>query len=604
MFYLLKNKKFVIGFLLVICVISTSVFGLVKFLDSSAKAQNLNSNNYTTTNGVIFKNNQPIQLRGINWFGFETDKHSVGGLATPGTTYKQIISSAKRLGFNAVRLPFCPISIGISAGGISAPVQPINVSTTINPDLADPVTGRVLNSAQIFDIILNELNNQGMYILLDHHTIVCDISGAERPSKWYSSAFNYTESDWINTLKYVTERYSNLEYLMGIDLMNEPHTSSEGAVYWGSRNPTDDWKLAAEKAGEAVLSVNPNILIFIEGVAFGSVNPDINPPCILDGPSSYAEVLMPVRCFPIDIAKIPKNKQVFSPHFYGPGYFNFLNQPNALFTSPAFPNTVTGVLDRNFGYLTNQNYTVVPGEFGGAYDKSTPKDKIFQDKVVDYLITKKICNFFYFTLNAELGSFGFLKSDYQSPQTGKYQNLKRLMNDCQTQTDIDPVDTECSLFLPCTLPESKARFNLPTLSVQYQTQTLQLLVDPGIYSSAPRSGSKYVCRIQLRSATNSDGNDIELGWEANVSRLSGGVNPTKISTDGSNNPKIYQVDYNNSSSGCSISLEADQQAAPKLVFEVKVVELNNLDHALGNIYQLDESYHFLFGATGSVGISV
>ena len=47
-----------------------------------------------------------------------------------------------------------------------------------------------------------------------------------------------------------------------MDLHNEPHDPA----CWGCGDTTIDWRLAAERAGNAVLGVNPNLLIFVEGI--------------------------------------------------------------------------------------------------------------------------------------------------------------------------------------------------------------------------------------------------------------------------------------------------------------------------------------------------
>ena len=62
---------------------------------------------YSVQNGRILDgNNNPIQLRGSNWFGFETHDHVVHGLWA--REWKGMITQMKQVGLNAVRLPFCP----------------------------------------------------------------------------------------------------------------------------------------------------------------------------------------------------------------------------------------------------------------------------------------------------------------------------------------------------------------------------------------------------------------------------------------------------------------------------------------------------------------
>ena len=50
--------------------------------------------------------------------------------------------------------------------------------------------------------------------------------------------------------------------VIGADLHNEPHAPA----CWGCGDKALDWRLAAERAGNAILAVNPNWLIFVEGV--------------------------------------------------------------------------------------------------------------------------------------------------------------------------------------------------------------------------------------------------------------------------------------------------------------------------------------------------
>src|SRR5258708_25895035 len=50
--------------------------------------------------------------------------------------------------------------------------------------------------------------------------------------------------------------------VMGAALHNEP----DGEPPWGSGVQASDWRLAAEPAGNAILSVNPSWLIVVEGL--------------------------------------------------------------------------------------------------------------------------------------------------------------------------------------------------------------------------------------------------------------------------------------------------------------------------------------------------
>ena len=57
-------------------------------------------------------------------------------------------------------------------------------------------------------------------------------------------------------------RYKNQTNVIGADLKNEPH----GRASWGTNDEATDWRLAAQRAGNAILAINPNWLIVVEGV--------------------------------------------------------------------------------------------------------------------------------------------------------------------------------------------------------------------------------------------------------------------------------------------------------------------------------------------------
>ncbi|MDQ3798605.1 MAG: cellulase family glycosylhydrolase, partial [Acidobacteriota bacterium] len=182
---------------------------------------------YRVQSGRIYdgSSNQEIQLRGVNWFGFqEVNDYVVHGLWA--RNWRSQIKQIKNTGFNAVRLPFCP-----------AVLQNVPVANAgaINFTRNRELKGK--KSLELFDLVVNELNNEQIYVLLDHHTPDCD----NLTELWYTD--NYTEQQWLDDLAFVAARYKHLPYVIGIDLKNEPH----GTATWGTGLQTD-WKLAAERA--------------------------------------------------------------------------------------------------------------------------------------------------------------------------------------------------------------------------------------------------------------------------------------------------------------------------------------------------------------------
>lgn len=350
---------------------------------------------YRVQSGRIYdSSNQEIQLRGVNWFGFqETRDYIVHGLWK--RNWRSQIKQMKNIGVNAVRLPFCPAVLQN---------EPVTKDGIINYNLNREL--RYKKSLELFDLVVNELNNEHMYVLLDHHTPDCKTL----TELWYLDT--YTEQQWLDDLAFVAQRYKNLPYVIGVDLKNEPH----GAATWGTGLPTD-WKLAAETAASRVLSVAPEMLIFVEGIEDN--NQESVPPCSTGG-HWWGGNFEPMDCYPLNI---PADRLVLSPHVYGPDVSN-----HTYFNDPSFPNNMPYWWDLHFGHFAPQ-YPIVFGEFGGKYGHGGvgEKDILWQNKVVDYMIEKNMRSSFYWSWNPNSGDTGgILQDDWETLWDDKVALLHRL----------------------------------------------------------------------------------------------------------------------------------------------------------------------------------
>jgi endoglucanase len=111
--------------------------------------------------------------------------------------------------------------------------------------------------------------------------------------------------------------------VVGMDLRNEPHLSGSGATTgscWTGDTATNgcstslttqNWSIAAEAAGNAILAVNPKLLIFVEG------NDCYSGVCGWQGGN-----LIGVATNPVTLSVT--NQLVYSAHDYGP---NLYQQP-------------------------------------------------------------------------------------------------------------------------------------------------------------------------------------------------------------------------------------------------------------------------------------
>ncbi len=357
---------------------------------------------YRVQNGRIYDaNNQEIQLRGVNWFGFQQDDYTVHGLWA--RNWRSEIFQMKNIGVNAVRLPFCP-------GALQATNSPKagSVNYTMNPELEGK------NALQMMDMVVNELNNENMYVLLDHHVPECtEITGL-----WYTD--NYSEAQWLNDLEFVANRYKTLPYVLGIDIKNEPH----GAATWGTGGATD-WKRAAKAASDRILTVAPDMLIFVEGIEDNNNALPDTAPCSTAG-HWWGGNFEPMNCYPLDV---PANRLVLSPHVYGPDVY-----VQSYFNDPSFPANMPAIWDLHYGSFAGQ-HAIVFGEFGGRHGHdgmgriANPKDPILQNALVDYMIEKNLQSSFYWSWNPNsTDTGGLLQDDWTNVWQDKVDLLQRLWN--------------------------------------------------------------------------------------------------------------------------------------------------------------------------------
>ncbi len=346
---------------------------------------------------IVDSNGASVKIAGVNWFGMETANFTPHGLWTRG--YKDMMDQMKQLGFNTIRLPY-------SNQALDAASTPNSIDYNKNPDLQG------LKALGIMDKIVDYAGQIGLRIILDHHRSTAGNSAQEN-GLWYTP--EYSESRWISDWVMLANRYKGNPTVIGADLHNEPH----GQATWGSGNAATDWRLAAEKAGNAVLAANPNWLIIVEGVenaASGST---------WWGGNLSSAGSAPVR---LNVA----NRLVYSPHEYPASVYN-----QRWFSDPSYPNNLHAIWDQNWGYLFRQNIApVLIGEFGSKLE--TASDRQWADKLVQYLAGdldgngtndlsagQQGVSWTYWSWNPNsTDTGGILSSDWTTPITAKVNLLK------------------------------------------------------------------------------------------------------------------------------------------------------------------------------------
>ncbi len=365
---------------------------------------------YFVQAGKIYDaNGQEIQVRGVSHFGFNGTSLQPQFLWAMG--WKEQIAQIKNLGFNAIRVPFVPDTL--------YDTTPVDTLSYIDPKLNPELIGKT--SLQVLDLWMAEADRQGMYILLDFHSV----SKQRQYPTWFLSNpadFNlvynkqaYTADNWTRDLALVAQRYAKLSHFFGIDIYNEPN----GQVRWSSGDPTVTnpayyWKGAAERASAAILAANPNLLIFVQGI-FGNFDRIENAAI----PLNWGEDFQPQAYQPLNISS---TKLVLTPHTYGPDV-----SMKSTFGSSAFPGNLAADWDTLFGQFY-QKQAVVIGEWGGNYGKGSGGllDVTWQKAFVDYLLSKGMRNSFYWCYTPNSSDTGGILDDNLAVRQDKMTLLQKL----------------------------------------------------------------------------------------------------------------------------------------------------------------------------------
>jgi endoglucanase len=272
---------------------------------------------------LVDASGREVHLTGVNWFGFETGAFAPHGLWA--RNWRDMLDQIAASGFNTIRLPFSDELFDPSS-------RPTGIDYTRNPDL------RGLGGLALMDRIVQGAGQRGLRVILDRH----QPTSQARTALWYTD--HMPETRWLDDWTMLARHYRGSPAVIGADLDNEPH----GEATWGDGNPRTDWRLAAERAGDAILAENANWLIVVEGIE--SYRGD----WYWMGGNLMAAETAPVRLSHPD-------KLVYSAHDYGPEVYE---QP--WFQTPDFPRNLSAVWTRHWAFVQRDGVApVLIGEFGG-----------------------------------------------------------------------------------------------------------------------------------------------------------------------------------------------------------------------------------------------
>ncbi len=298
----------------------------------------------TSSRWIVDATGKRFKLASVNWYGAESKDVVVAGLDI--SDLHAIAALIRTLGFNSVRLLWS--NEMVESNPVVAPAR-----LAKNPALSG------LHALDVFDAVVDALAHEGLVVILDNHRShadwCCDLQHGD--GLWWAPG--YPESSWIADWKTMAARYKSQPAVVGADLRNELRTTFDPSAAptctacgtgcpcltptWSGDGSNTDWHGAAQRGGNAVLSVNPNLLIMVEGIG-------------------YSLDLTGVYTLPLALS-VP-NRIVYAPHDYSFSHAAFASY-SAMATD----------LGDNWGFILEQNkpYTapVWVGEFGTGHASSS-----------------------------------------------------------------------------------------------------------------------------------------------------------------------------------------------------------------------------------------
>ncbi len=370
------------------------------------------------------KDGNEVWLTGANWFGFNCGENCVHYLWS--VDVDDALSTIADHGINVLRIPISTELIYSWMNGTPNPVSSVQANNdpayTINPDFCDEA-GELKDSMQIFDVIMGKCKNYGIKVILDIHSPTAHNSG-HNYNLWYyhpdagssdtmaimPDGTEVTSEMWMDTLVWIAGKYANDDTIIAYDLKNEPHGKGQegsAAAKWDGSTDENNWPYAAKTCADKMQKVNPNALIFIEGVeqqvrndsfTWGQPDSKTNPPYF---PGWWGGQLRGVRQYPVKLEASGTSKIVYSPHDYGPSVW-----PQTWFEGDF---TTQTLLD-DYWYDTwafinaEEIAPLFIGEWGGHMEADNLK---WMTLLRDYMIDNHI-NHTFWCLNTNSGDTGGL----------------------------------------------------------------------------------------------------------------------------------------------------------------------------------------------------
>ncbi|KAK4542693.1 hypothetical protein LTR36_006265 [Oleoguttula mirabilis] len=358
---------------------------------------------------IVDADGRRFKLASINWYGASDIYYVPGGLDVRHRS--EIAATIRRMGFNSVRFPYSDQmvleNLVIAPELISANLDLLNAyALNQNGRLDEKLKGP--RALDVFRACVEAMTDAGIAVIPNDHITnahwcdgknLCDASWKNDHYGPICKVRQTTES-WIENWKIIMRPHIDNPLVIGADLRNEPR-GLWGTMTWNM------WATAAEQASEALLKMQPNWLMFVEGV-------------------SSANDCSGARNRPVKLSI--EDRVVYSSHVYQWSGWSTL----VPYHSRPYPSFALD-MERNWAFLRRGNIAPVwVGEFGSPHG-GDDRDHHYWDNLMRHLKDTD-ADFGYWALNPrkpenyDNETYGLLADDWQTIiEDWRYQDLRRLM---------------------------------------------------------------------------------------------------------------------------------------------------------------------------------
>ena len=385
---------------------------------------------------IVDKDGHEVWLTGVNWFGYNVGSQVFDGVWS--VNMHHCLELIADHGFNLLRVPMSTEII--LQWKNKGPDPMVKVNTYENPELTEEGVegGTIKYSFDIWNQAVEWCKELGIKIMIDIHCASTNSAGHNVPL-WYDD--KYSTKDWLDALAWMTEYYKDDDTIIAMDLKNEPHGKTDEGKFakWDGSTDENNWRYAAERGAKAVLDVNPNMLIMVEGI---EVYPKFEDGESWSSPSTdYARYpyspyhgawwganFRGLKEFPIDLGE-HQSQLVYSPHDYGPEVWKqewfYLDDPGKTFTRETllddyWRDTWAFIAEDHIGPL-------LMGEWGGWVDDEhdkTGENRHWLKEIRDYMIDMHIHHTFWCFNENSSDTGGLVYDNFGKWDDEKYEFVK------------------------------------------------------------------------------------------------------------------------------------------------------------------------------------